>query len=294
LSDGGRPAAGGDRPILAIRDVSFRYARGGPLVVDRCSLDAAGGQVVGIAGSNGSGKSTLARLMNGLLRPASGTVEVDGLDTTRHPVRRLAAHAAYVGQHPNHQLFASSVRAELAFGPRNLGLAPSEVEARVGDAAERLGLVGVLGEHPYHLGRAQRKLVTIASAIAMRAPLLVLDEPTMAQDHRTADVVTRLIADLRGGGTAVVCIAHDMRLLADVADRMVVLDGGRPIADDAPRSVFADTAVMARAGLRPPQVTRLALRLDGPTIPWPALGVEEVAGALRDGSAGPPGSRRPA
>jgi energy-coupling factor transport system ATP-binding protein len=250
--------------------------------------------VVGIAGSNGSGKSTLARLMNGLLHPASGTVEVDGLDTARHPVRRLAAHVAYVAQHPNHQLFASTVRAELAFGPRNLGLAPSVVDARVAEAADRLGLGDVLGEHPYHLGRAQRKLVTMASALAMRAPLLVLDEPTMAQDHRTADLVTRLIRELRDGGTAVVCIAHDMRLLADVADRLVVIDGGRPIADDAPRAVFADSGVMTRAGLRPPQVTGLALRLDGPTRPWAALGIDEVVGALRDGSARPAGTGGPA
>ena len=90
------------------------------------------------------------------------------------------------------------------------------------------------------------------------------------------------------------CIAHDMRLLADVADRLVVIDGGRPIANDTPRAVFADAGVMTRAGLRPPQVTRLALRLDGPTRPWPALGVDEVAGALRDGSARPSASGRPA
>jgi len=294
MSEAGGPATGERRPVLAIRDVSFSYVRGGPWVVDGCSLDAAAGQVLGIAGSNGSGKSTLARLMNGLLRPASGTVEVHGLDTARHPVRRLAAHAAYVAQHPNHQLFASTVRAELAFGPRNLGLAPDAVDARVADAADRLGLGAVLGEHPYHLGRAQRKLVTIASAVAMRTPLLVLDEPTMAQDHATADRVRRLVRELRDGGAAIVCIAHDMRLLADVADRLVVLDGGRPIADDAPGSVFADADVMTRAGLRPPQVTRLALRLDGPTHPWPALGIDEVVEALRDGSARADRSERPA
>ena len=112
-----------DRPaVLALRDVSFRYAAGAPWAVDGCTLDVPAGLVVGIAGANGSGKSTLARLMQGLLRPASGTVTVDGLDTARTPVRRLAAHAGYVAQNPNHQLFASTVAAELAFGPRNLGL----------------------------------------------------------------------------------------------------------------------------------------------------------------------------
>ena len=261
-----------DRPaVLALRDVSFRYAAGAPWAVDRCTLDVPAGLVVGIAGANGSGKSTLARLMQGLLRPAIGTVTVDGLDTARTPVRRLAAHAGYVAQNPNHQLFASTVAAELAFGPRNLGLPAAEVEDRVADAARRLGLEDVLDRHPYHLGRARRKLVTIASVLAMRTPVLVLDEPTTAQDHRTSDVVGRLIRELRDAGTAVVCISHDVRLLADVADRLVVLDAGRAIADDAPRAVFADGAVMRQARLRPPQVTRLALRLDGPARPWAAL-----------------------
>ena len=187
-----------DRPaVLALRDVSFRYAAGAPWAVDRCTLDVPAGLVVGIAGANGSGKSTLARLMQGLLRPASGTVTIDGLDTARTPVRRLAAHAGYVAQNPNHQLFASTVAAELAFGPRNLGLPAAEVEDRVADAARRLGLEDVLDRHPYHLGRARRKLVTIASVLAMRTPVLVLDEPTTAQDHRTSDVIGRLIRELR-------------------------------------------------------------------------------------------------
>jgi len=276
----------GDGPAaLALRDVTFRYAVGAPPAVDRCTLDVRPGTVVGIAGPNGSGKSTLARLMQGLLRPASGTVTVDGLDTARTPVRRLAAHAGYVAQNPNHQLFASTVAAELAFGPRNLGLPEAEVEARVADAAGRLGIEDVLDRHPYHLGRARRKLVTIASVLAMRTQVLILDEPTTAQDHRTSDVIARLVRELREAGTAVVCISHDVRLLADVADRLVVLDAGRVIADDTPRAVFADDAVVRRAGLRPPQVTRLALRLDGPARPWAALSVDEVAAALRDGRA---------
>ncbi len=270
---------------LTLRDVSFRYAPAGPWAVDGCTLDVRAGHVVGIAGRNGSGKSTLARLMQGLLRPSSGTVSVDGLDTARTPVRRLAAHAGYVAQNPNHQLFASTVAAELAFGPRNLRLPAAEVDARVADAAARLGIEDVLERHPYHLGRARRKLVTIASVLAMRTPVLILDEPTTAQDHRTSEVIRGLIREVRDGGTAVVCISHDVRLLADVADRLVLLDAGRTIADDAPRTVFADDAVLRRAGLEPPQVTQLALRLRGPQRPWAALSVDEVAASLRDGGA---------
>ena len=280
--------SGGPGPIVEVRGVSFRYGRNSPLVLDGLDVDVARGEVVGIAGRNGSGKSTLARLLNGLLRPTAGTVVVDGLDTSRNPVRRMAAHAGYAFQNPNHQLFARTVATELAFGPRNLGLAEAEVAARVADAAGRLGLDSVLMRHPYHLERGARKLVAIAAVIAMGTPVLILDEPTTGQDRRTAAMVRRMIGELAAGGTTVVCISHDMRLIADVADRLVVLDGGRIVADASPRTVFADGAAMERASLAPPQITRLALSLGVGTGPWPAVSVEEAVDAVRRRRAGAP------
>ena len=267
-------------PIVALRGVSFRYGGSVPLVLDGLDLEVPRGQVVGIAGRNGSGKTTLARLLNGLLRPIAGTVIVDGLDTARTPVRRMAAHAAYAFQNPNHQLFASTVAAELAFGPRNLGIAEADVAERVTDAAERLGLEDVLDRHPYHLERGTRKLVAIAAVVTMRTPVLIFDEPTTGQDRRTAAMVRRLIGDLATAGTTIVCLAHDMRLVADVADRLLVLDGGRIVADAAPRTLFADRAAMDRASLVPPQITRLALRLGVGQAPWPALTVDEAVAAI--------------
>ncbi len=145
---GGRAMARGggvttaERSILTLAAVSFRYGRGAPAAIDGVSLEIGAGQVVGIAGRNGSGKTTLARLCNGLLRPTDGTVVVDGLDTSTTGVRALAAHVASAFQNPSHQLFASSVAAELAFGPRNLGLAEPEVARRVADEAARFGLAG--------------------------------------------------------------------------------------------------------------------------------------------------------
>lgn len=275
-------------PIVTLRGVAFGYDRSGPLVLDGLDLEVPRGQVVAIAGRNGSGKSTLARLLNGLLRPTAGTVVVDGLDTSRNPVRRMAAHAGYAFQNPNHQLFASTVAAEMAFGPRNLGLAEGEVEARVADAAGRLGLGGVLERHPYHLERGARKLLAIAAVVAMRTPVLILDEPTTGQDRRTATMVRRLIGDLAAGGTTILCISHDMRLIADVADRLLVLEGGRVAADATPRTVFADRPTMDRASLAPPQITRLALALGVGTGPWPALSIEEAVDAVRRREAGAP------
>ena len=275
-------------PIVTLRNVEFRYGRNAPLVLEGVDVDVARGELVGIVGRNGSGKSTLARLLNGLLRPTAGTLLVDGLDPSRTPVRRMAAHAGLAFQNPNHQLFASTVAAELAFGPRNLGVAAAEVGSRVADVAARLGLEGVLERHPYHLERGARKLVAIAAVVTMRTPVLILDEPTTGQDRRTATMVRRLIGDVAGGGTTIVCISHDMRLIADVADRLLVLDGGRVIADSTPRSVFADSAAMRRASLAPPQITRLALALGVSTGEGPILTIEEAADAVRRRRAGAP------
>jgi energy-coupling factor transport system ATP-binding protein len=273
------------QPILVLADVSFRYGRGAPSAIDGVSLQIGAGQVVGIAGRNGSGKTTLARLCNGLLRPTDGTVVVDGLDTSRTGVRALASHVASAFQNPSHQLFASSVAAELAFGPRNLGLAEPEVARRVADAAGRFGLGDVLETHPYRLGRGPRKLLSIASVVTMGTPVLVLDEPTTGLDQPTRTAVSRIVGELRDRGTTIVCVSHDMRLIADVADRLVVLGAGRIIADGPPLAVFADEPAMLAAGLEPPQATALALRLRSASASWPPLSIEGVAAAIRDGSA---------
>ena len=277
-----------ERPILALADVSFRYGRGAPAAIDGVSLEIGAGQVVGIAGRNGSGKTTLARLCNGLLRPTDGTVVVDGLDTAKARVRALSAHVASAFQDPGHQLFASSVAAELAFGPRNLGLTEPEVTRRVADEARRFGLEDVLEEHPYRLGRGPRKLLSIASVVTMGTPVLVLDEPTTGLDQPTRTAVSRIVGELRDRGTTIVCVSHDMRLIADVADRLVVLEAGRVIADGPPGAVFADGPAMLAAGLEPPQATALALRLRPASASWPPLSVEGVAAAIRDGSATQP------
>ena len=178
-------------------------------------------------GQNGSGKTTLAKHLNGLLRPTSGRVVVTGLDTTGHPVRELARHVGYVFQNPGHQLFARTVAEELAIGPRNLGVAADEIDDRIASVTETLQLTDVLPMHPYRLPLPMRKLVTIASVLTMRPSVLVLDEPTTGQDHRTSRRITEVIDAVRAGGTTIVCVTHDMSLLAAVSDRVVVLHEGR-------------------------------------------------------------------
>ncbi|HEY5436978.1 MAG TPA: ABC transporter ATP-binding protein [Candidatus Limnocylindrales bacterium] len=269
----------GEGPVLVLRRATYRYP-GGVVAVDGVSLDVAAGDVIGIAGANGAGKSTLARLCNGLLRPVTGSIVVDGLDTRRHEVHELARTVGLVFQHPRAQLFARTVAEELAFGPRNLGCSKVEVQGRVARAAARLGLQDVMAVSPFELPAPRRRHVAIASVLTMEPRVLVLDEPTTGQDQDAAAVVADIVRDLRAEGVAVACISHDMRLLAAIADRVVVMAAGRVVAAGTPRSVFADAAMLEAAGLLAPQVTRLGLalpRLRGRPV---VLAVEELAEEL--------------
>ncbi len=272
-------------PIVSVRDVGFRYPSG-ILALDGVSLDIATGTVVGIAGSNGAGKSTLARLLNGLLKPTSGTVVVDGRDTRRHDVRDLAGTVGVVFQHPRSQLFARTVADELAFGPRNLGLAPEAVDARVAATARRFGLDGTLATSPFALPAPLRRLVTIAAVVTMEPRVLVLDEPTTGQDHQTSALVVDLVGGLRDDGVAIVCISHDMRFLAAVSTRLVTMAAGRVVVDGTPSEVFAQASALAAAGLVAPQVTRLGAGLPARFGLPVVLTVDGLVAALRAGSPG--------
>lgn len=275
------PAHVTDGPIVVVRDARYVYPRGNVVALDGVSLDIPAGQIVGIVGQNGSGKTTLTKLLNGLLRPTAGSVVVNGMNTAEWPVQKMAAHVGYVFQNPNHQLFATTVEEELKFGPRNLGVPEEEIPARVAEAVEFFGLGDVLTHHPYRISFPLRKLVGIASIFTMRPRVFILDEPTTGQDHRTTSVINRLIRRLGERGDTVVCVAHDMPLLADVAERLVVMWNATMIADGTPREVFSDREIMARTHLTPPQVTQLSLRIPSRAGRPAALAVRELVDDMR-------------
>lgn len=283
------PGAGSRDSLLTFEAVRFAYDRHLPPAIADVSLQVARAEVVGVVGANGSGKTTLVKLANGLLRPDAGRVSVDGFDAGRTPVRTLAAHAGLAFQNPNHQLFASTVADELAFGPRNLGLADEEVRTRVGDVAAQLGLAAALEVHPYRLGFAMRKVVAIGSVLTMRTPVVILDEPTAGQDHETVRTLARLVGALRDEGRTVVVVGHDTAFLAPVVDRLVIMAGGRVVADGPPRRVLADDEVVVAAGLELPQITDLSrcLHLAGRPTGWRALSVAELAAAIEEAGTWP-------
>jgi energy-coupling factor transport system ATP-binding protein len=272
-------------PMVVVDNVRYTYNKGAVVALDGVSFSVPRGQVVGVVGQNGSGKTTLTKLLNGLLKPTSGSVIVDGINTADQPVQKMAAHVGYVFQNPNHQLFATTVEQELRFGPRNLGVPEEEIAERVEEAVEFFGLREVLALHPYRISFPLRKLVGIASIFTMRPNVFILDEPTTGQDHRTTGVINRLIRRLGERGDTVLCVAHDMPLLADVAERLLVMWNAQLIADGTPREIFADGEIMARTHLAPPQVTQLSLRLPHRAGRPAALSVDELVRDLRGADA---------
>ena len=261
---------------ISIRDLRFTYPNGVE-ALHGLSLDIAGGERVAIVGQNGSGKTTLSKQLNGLLRPTSGQVLIGDWDTHTHTAAQLARRVGFLFQNPDEQIFKNRVADEVAFGPRNLGLAASEVERRVTEALERAGLSDAREVHPYELLPAQRKWVALASVLAMETPILILDEPTTGQDARGLDRLGALVAELAQAGRTVVLVTHDMDFCAEHFDRVVVMGQGRVLMDGNKHAVLARADRLAETLVEPPQITRLSLALGRD---HPAMTVDEFLSQL--------------
>lgn len=253
-------------------DLTHVYLEGTPraiVAVDRVSLRIADGEAVGIVGPTGSGKSTLVQHFNGLLRPTSGRVLVDGRDLWgredggKPNLRAVRQKVGLIFQFPEQQLFEETVFADVAFGPRNLGLPESEVRERVVEALGQVGLGGDEAESlcrrsPFGLSGGQMRRVAIAGVLAMRPRTLVLDEPTAGLDPRGRQGLLEALERLhREGGLTLVVVSHNMEDLARLAERIIVLERGRVVEDGAARDVFVQADCLRRLGLDAPAVVRL-------------------------------------
>jgi energy-coupling factor transport system ATP-binding protein len=216
--------------VIRCEGLVFEYADG-TRALDGLDLSIAGGERVSITGRNGSGKSTLVRHWNGLLRPTAGRVLVDGATTEGRRVAELARIVGLTFQDPDRQLFERTCAREVAFGARNVGLRGRELDAAVDSALDAVGLVDRSGANPYDLGPSKRRLLALASVLAMHTPVVVLDEPTMGLDQGEIDRVIGAVTELAAGGRTVVAISHDARFVARAFDRVIRLDAGRIVAD---------------------------------------------------------------
>ena len=245
------------------------YADGGVRALDGVDLRIGSGERVALIGQNGSGKTTLVRHLNGLLRPTSGRVTVGGTDAATLTVAQLASRVGLVFQDPDRQIFAGSVRGEVEFGPRNLGRSGDELRTAVAEALAATGLTGEEGTNPYDLGQSRRKLLALASVLAMRTPVLVLDEPTTGQDVAGVVRVGAVVEAVASEGRTVIAISHDMRFVAEAFERVVVMREGRIILDGPPTTVFATDAweSLASTHLEPPLAAVLGDRLGAGSTP---------------------------
>jgi energy-coupling factor transport system ATP-binding protein len=222
-----------DAPDIVLEGIRHVFSSG-VTALDGVDLAIRGGEAVALVGPNGSGKTTLVRHLNGLLRPTVGRVTIGGLDSTSRPVAELARSVAVGFQDPDRQIFARSVMDEIGFGPHQLGRSSTERERAIGSALAAVGLEDVAHVHPADLGASQRKLLAIASLLAMECPVLVLDEPTAGLDAAGVLVVERIVADHRAQGRTVVAVSHDEGFVARSFERVVRMDGGRIAADGRP------------------------------------------------------------
>lgn len=270
-------------PFCRVSGVSYSYTPR-RAALDDVSFQVLEGETCAVVGQTGSGKSTLLRLLCGLEAPDAGSVEVAGATTATKRGRRDVRRAVgYVMQHPERQLFAQTVEADVAFGPRNMGLPADEVARRVDHALDLVGLAAKKGLSPFELSGGQKRLAAIAGVLAMQPKLLVLDEPTAGLDPRGRAGLRRLLAELRAHGVTIVQVTHSMEDAAR-ADRVVVLDESRVIADGAPAEVFSpeNAGRLHACGLGIPRPLAYARELEKKGAP--ALGdpltIEELAAAL--------------
>jgi energy-coupling factor transport system ATP-binding protein len=258
---GGGLGWGGDC-ALRISDLWFGYDDEAPVLrgIDLCIPR---GQFVALVGANGSGKTTLIKHFNGLLRPRRGKVHMRGQNTAGRSVGELARQVGFLFQHPEQQIFSATVRQEVSFGPRNMGLSRAQVEARVEAALTRFDLSAAAERPPAILSYGLRRRVTLASLAAMDPPILVLDEPSVGLDACSLHETFNWLAELHAQDRTVLVVTHDMTLAAERADRIIVLHAGEIIGDGAPADVFSQPDLLACTSLAPPPVVSLTQAL------WP-------------------------
>ncbi len=255
-------------PILEVKNLNYIYSAGTPFehkALDNVSFAVNRGEFIGIIGHTGSGKSTLMQQLNGLLKPTSGQVILDGQDiwSDKKLTRQARFRVGLVFQYPEYQLFEETVYKDIAFGPKNMGLKPEEIDRRVREAA---GFVGITEEQlsvsPFDLSGGQKRRVAIAGVIAMEPEVLILDEPTAGLDPvGRAGILNNIEQYRKAKNATIMMVSHSMEDVARLTDRLLVMNGSRLAMDAAPAEVFNHAQELVDMGLSIPQVTQVFLQL---------------------------------
>lgn len=261
---------------LKIENLSHTYMPGSPLAhtaLHDINLEIKSGSFVGLIGHTGSGKSTLIQHLNGLLKPTHGKIFFDGKDIfeSKATLRKLRFDVGLVFQYPEYQLFDETVRGDISYGPKNMGLSREEIDLRIAEAASYVGLSSeLLEKSPFELSGGQKRRVAIAGILAMRPKVVVLDEPTAGLDPKGRDDMLSNISRLhRERGLTVILVSHSMEDVAKVCDRVVVMNNGTIAMEGTVNEIFSKGEELEKLNLAVPQITKLAIRLRAMGYPLP-------------------------
>jgi energy-coupling factor transport system ATP-binding protein len=265
--------------VIEVKDVHFTYPTG-VKALKGVSLTIREGEFVAIMGSNGAGKTTLVKHFNGLLKPTSGEVFVDGVNTRKVSIASLSRKVGFVFQNPDHQLFCETAEEEIAFALRNFGFDGKTVESRVTWALNLLGLTQYRQTSPFMLSGGERKRLALASVLAWDPKVVVLDEPTIGQDYEQKERLRQFIVQLNAQGKTVIVVTHDVEFVADCAPRVVLMADGEIIADGEAKEILTDKELTFKASIVPPQITQIFYGLAEFSMPTDVINVQEASRIL--------------
>ena len=277
-------------PILSVKNLKYVYSAGTPFehtALEDVSFSVNRGEFIGIIGHTGSGKSTLMQQLNGLLKPTSGSVILDGQDiwSDKKLTRQARFRVGLVFQYPEYQLFEETVYRDIAFGPKNMGLPAGEVDRRVREAAGFVGITDAqLQASPFDLSGGQKRRVAIAGVIAMEPEILILDETTAGLDPSgRREILSNIAAYRKSKNATIMMVSHSMEDVARLTDRLLVLSGSRLAMDGTPDEIFAHTDELVNMGLNIPQVTQVFLHLRQMGLDVPGVyTIEQAVSALKN------------
>ncbi|NIU39861.1 ATP-binding cassette domain-containing protein [Candidatus Bathyarchaeota archaeon] len=267
--------------MIEVKDLYFTYPTGVE-ALKGITLTIDDGEFLAIMGQNGAGKTTLVKHFNGLLKPTKGEIVVDGVSTREVSVAQLARKVGFVFQNPDHQLFCETVEEEVAFALRNFGFEENAIKKQVDWALNLLDITQYRQTSPFMLSGGERKRVALASVLAWDPQVVILDEPTIGQDHQQKEKLRQFIVQLNAQKKTVVVVTHDVEFVAECNPRVVLMSGGKIVAEGLAEEILTNQKLVAQASIVPPQITQIFLGLPDLGLPTNVIDVYEARRILLD------------
>ena len=267
--------------MLEVKDLHYAYSTGLE-ALKGINLTVNDGEFLAVMGQNGAGKTTLVKHFNGLLKPTQGQVLVDGVSTRDASVAKLARNVGFVFQNPDHQLFSETVEDEIAFALKNFGFEESVIEKQVDWALNLLDVVQYRKTSPFMLSGGERKRVALASILAWDPNMIILDEPTIGQDHHQKEKLQQFILQLNAQKKTVVVVTHDVEFVAECNPRVILMREGQILVDGIAEKILTDPKLLAQASIVPPQITKIFLELADLGLPTDVIDVHEATKIIVD------------